>query len=796
MAGGGLGGVRRQRRRGADDGAGPRGVAPLRARYFGHGQPLVPGQGAAGRQPGPRSGREQVSLRPLAGNAARHAVRESQGDDEADRLRGAHGHRRRDAGWLWARRRTTPGGRSPPSAGRPPPSAGTRDPCPSAARPARRVRSAPGARWSPETRATASAAVRWPTVAAPSSRARASRGSVGTRARILPSSVAWPSGVDGAEFPQHFDGLVHRGLGRRVRQRQPPAAGGSPARQDQGGTGQVCGRDLRRLVGRRGAEGPLVIAADHRARALAGGTAGALFRGRPGAGHRHEAGHPAAGVAPRLAGQPGVDDQPDARDGEGGLGERGGDDDPGGPAGLAPGDGAVLLRRAGLPVEFQDLGAGSGRAAAQQRRRPPTRPGRTPGRQGPVRQPARRRARPLPCRPRGPGRPGSRPVRPAAAPPRGPIPRPAGTARTDSRRPAPGRRRRRFRRRPASPIRAAKRGASRVADMATSVRSPRSWRTSASMPSEQVGLQPAFVDLVEDHGVGALQPRVREEAAQQDARGDELDHGAGAGLAFPADRVAHAVPEPGAVQGGQAPGGRRAATRRGWVTTIRGRPARSRAAGDVGQQRRHQRRLARARRRLHHRGRPGTPALQRRGEIPQRVRKSQARPDDAEVEEALGAGWVQGCGRGSHASIVSAIHSWPCRPVRTPSARRRPCRGSVPALLPRRVPGLHARGSGASVRWRRHGFRPGGCRLPGQRWSPSASPPSLALPSRWPPASWHRGSRQPPDPYSSGVRGPPGPACAGSQPGKACTCTPSRSAFPTAAGSGIPSPPARCRLPG
>ena len=66
---------------------------------------------------------------------------------------------------------------------------------------------------------------------------------------------------------------------------------------------------------------------------------------------------------------------------------------------------------------------------------------------------------------------------------------------------------------------------------------------------EEVGLQPAFVDLVEDHGIGALETRIGEEAPQQNARGNEFNQGSRPGLAFSADRVADAVTEPAAVQG-------------------------------------------------------------------------------------------------------------------------------------------------------------------------------------------------------------------------------------------------------
>ncbi len=95
VPGGGLRRVRRQRRRGPDDGAGSGGVAAFRARHLRDRQPFVPGQRAAGRKAGPGAGGQQV-LRPRARNAARHTVRERKADDEPDGLRG--GHRRNGLG--------------------------------------------------------------------------------------------------------------------------------------------------------------------------------------------------------------------------------------------------------------------------------------------------------------------------------------------------------------------------------------------------------------------------------------------------------------------------------------------------------------------------------------------------------------------------------------------------------------------------------------------------------------------------------------------------------------------------
>ncbi len=310
---------------------------------------------------------------------------------------------------------------------------------------------------------------------------------------------------------------------------------------------------------------------------------------------------------------------------------------------------------------------------------------------------------------------------------------------------------------------------------------------------EQVCLQPAFVDFIEDHGIGALKAGVREQAAQQDPRGHELDHGARAGLAFPADRVAHTVADPGAVQGGQAPRGR-ADSHAARLGDDNPRTPGTPASSDVGEQRRDQRRLACARRSLHHRGRSGTPVLQRRGEIFQRVRKGQARPDAAEVKESLGAGRVQGCGRGSHASIVSAIHSWPRRPARAdavdaPSG----CRAAVLLNL---WPELHAcaqerppAGDGPDFDPADIGHRDidGRCRRghrPGRRHPRG----HLCADVRW--------SRQPPNhtPRRCGDRRTL--PVAGSPQRKACRCIPSRCGFPTASGSGNPWRPTNCWLQG
>ena len=106
---------------------------------------------------------------------------------------------------------------------------------------------------------------------------------------------------------------------------------------------------------RGGAEGFLVVAADHGARSLPGGTAGPLFRRGPGGRDRHQSGHPAGGVAAGFAGEPRVDDQPDAGNGQRGFGQRGGDDHAGRVSRGPTAHGPVLAGTVDLAMQFQDL---------------------------------------------------------------------------------------------------------------------------------------------------------------------------------------------------------------------------------------------------------------------------------------------------------------------------------------------------------------------------------------------------------------------------------------------------------
>ena len=73
---------------------------------------------------------------------------------------------------------------------------------------------------------------------------------------------------------------------------------------------------------------------------------------------------------------------------------------------------------------------------------------------------------------------------------------------------------------------------------------------------EQVRLEAALVHLVEDDGGHPGEGRIREEAAQQDPGRDELDQGARPGSGLAAHGVGHPFPGSGAVEEGQASGSR------------------------------------------------------------------------------------------------------------------------------------------------------------------------------------------------------------------------------------------------
>lgn len=159
-----------------------------------------------------------------------------------------------------------------------------------------------------------------------------------------------------SERAQRRHRIGHRGGRRRVRQRQPAPLRRPPPGEQQGRLGEVGDGDLRREVRRHPAEGLLVVAANDEARPETGGPPGALDRRILRRRDRDEPGHAARGVPPRLPGQPGVDDEADAGDGERGFRDRRRDDDPPGRCRIrTTGRDAVLLPGGDLPVQFEHL---------------------------------------------------------------------------------------------------------------------------------------------------------------------------------------------------------------------------------------------------------------------------------------------------------------------------------------------------------------------------------------------------------------------------------------------------------
>ena len=121
---------------------------------------------------------------------------------------------------------------------------------------------------------------------------------------------------------------------------------------------------------------------------------------------------------------------------------------------------------------------------------------------------------------------------------------------------------------------------------------------------EQVAVQGALVDLVEDNGVDAAQLRVPLEAAQEEPGGDHLDPHVRAGAPLPAHRVSDGAADLLSQEVGQAAGGRAGGDAPRLGDDDAARPAflgAPRGAGrdigkDVGQKRRDERRLTGARR--------------------------------------------------------------------------------------------------------------------------------------------------------------------------------------------------------
>jgi hypothetical protein len=99
---------------------------------------------------------------------------------------------------------------------------------------------------------------------------------------------------------------------------------------------------------------------------------------------------------------------------------------------------------------------------------------------------------------------------------------------------------------------------------------------------QQICLQPAFVDLVQDHRRDALESGVGQQAAQQDAGGDKFNNGSRARLPLAPDGIADAAAQRAAVSTERRLAAARAAIRRGCVTTTRPWPWTGRFASSGG----------------------------------------------------------------------------------------------------------------------------------------------------------------------------------------------------------------------
>ena len=349
--------------------------------------------------------------------------------------------------------------------------------------------------------------------------------------------------VDRAEAAQHGDRIAQTVGRERIEQAEPRAAWGAPAREQQGGVGEVGRGDLGGGARRCCRERALIDAADDGARSLSGRASGPLDGGRARRGHGDEAAHSAGGIALRLSRQAGVDHEVDAGDGKRGLCQRRGDDDARHLVRTAPADDGILVCRGQLAVQLADVdvvGAGSdaagdlgdltrsggehqdvgGRIGARQFTAGGCRGAGDMVEEGSgdaafieswrgARRPAlfQRMLRNR-LRDDGSGR----------------------SIRADHRRDAIGVERRRHR--DENEV---------VAQLAHF----------AEKPDQQVGLQSALVDLVDDDRVDAVQRRIVEKAAQQHARRDELDARLRADLALAADGEADPVTERGVIELGE-----------------------------------------------------------------------------------------------------------------------------------------------------------------------------------------------------------------------------------------------------
>lgn len=393
--------------------------------------------------------------------------------------------------------------------------------------------------------------------------------------------------IQSAQHEQQPPRLAKAPLRRRI-EKGETLRRRAPRREIEREAGQVRLQDLRRVLRRRAALLRLRPEAIAPARRRAPRPAAALLGGGLGDARRDQTAQPRARVEPRPPRAPAIDDQTHALDGEGGLGERGGEHDLASPLRIRR-QGSHLRGGGQIAIERQHEMARIERVVQRRLRAPDLR------RSGKEHQRvalglaerAQRQIRELALKARLLG---ERPLQP----PR--LDRKNAALRSDPRR---GRARRRFG--PGAHQRRHRLAVERGGHgEKAQIRPQRALRLEAQRKAE-IGVDRALVELVEQHRGDALERRIALQTPRQHAFGDHFDPRRRADPALMADAVADASAHAFAEALGQARGGRAS----GGAARLQHQDPPVAAPRRLQQDQRNARRLARARRRLEHRVRRG-----------------------------------------------------------------------------------------------------------------------------------------------------------------------------------------------
>ncbi len=164
-------------------------------------------------------------------------------------------------------------------------------------------------------------------------------------------------GIAGAEPVEQVERLLVGGAGRRVEPGELARVGDAPGEQRQRERGEVGRGDLRRVEGGERGRLRLVPQAVAEARPGAAGAAAALVGRRARDTHRLEPRQARARLVARPAGEPRIDDEPHALDGQRGLGDRGREHDLAAARRRRP-DRGVLRPRLHRPEERREIDVG------------------------------------------------------------------------------------------------------------------------------------------------------------------------------------------------------------------------------------------------------------------------------------------------------------------------------------------------------------------------------------------------------------------------------------------------------